>query len=798
MDASQYKDYILTLLFLKYVSDKSEADPDALIEIPSGCSFDDIVALKGNKEIGTGIDGIIGQLANVNGLRGVIDVTSFNDPEKLGKGREMIERLSKLVAIFDELDFRASRAGGDDLLGDAYEYLMRHFATESGKSKGQFYTPGEVSRVLAKVVGIGAGVRPNQTIYDPTCGSGSLLLKAAEEAPQGLSIFGQEKDGATWALAEMNMILHGYETREIERGDTIASPAFAQDAQLKLHDFVVANPPFSTKSWSSGISPEADLYKRFELGVPPARNGDYAFLLHAIKSLKPSGRGAVIMPHGVLFRGGAEAAIRRNLLKRGLIKGVIGLPPNLFYGTGIPACIVVIDKEGAAERDSVFLIDASKGFVKEGPKNRLRPRDVHKMVDVFTRETDTDRYSRPVPIEEIAEANGYNLNIPRYIDSSEPEDVQDLDAHLNGGIPDRDIGLLGEYWDAFPALRGQLFESERQGYGRARVETDEVQPTIEANPEFAAFKKGVAETLCEWWQHHRRRLDEIGQGTPPKPIVHELAEDLLARFKAVPLLSSYDVYEQLMVYWGETMQDDVYLVSLIGWVKAAKPRGVEEIGRQSNGKPKYEQPDLVVGSGKSAKKYKMDLVPPGVVIERYFSAEREALDRLKLAAAQATQELDEYVDEHGVEEGLLEDAIDDNGKLTKKTLLDRIEQVEDEPELQEELAALNACLRLLDAQTRARKAVKKAERDLFSRVVDSYGGLSEDEIKSLVIDGKWLKAIEAATEARVRGMSHRLTDRYEQLARRYNRTLVELEDRVSELQEQVDGFLETVVGRLDG
>jgi len=298
MDASQYKDYVLTLLFLKYVSDKNEADPASLIAIPPGCSFNDIVALKGSKEIGEGIDKIVANLADANDLRGVIDIAFFNDDEKLGKGHEMVDQLSKLVAIFDQLDFRASRADGDDLLGDAYEYLMRHFATESGKSKGQFYTPAEVSRILAKVVGIGAHARQDQTIYDPTCGSGSLLLKAADEAPHGLTVYGQEKDGATWALARMNMILHGYETAEIARGDTITSPGFASGTQLKQNDFVVANPPFSTKSWSSGISPAADEYGRFELGVPPAKNGDYAFLLHAIKSLKSTGKAAVILLGG--------------------------------------------------------------------------------------------------------------------------------------------------------------------------------------------------------------------------------------------------------------------------------------------------------------------------------------------------------------------------------------------------------------------------------------------------------------------------------------------------------------------
>lgn len=268
MDASQYKDYILTLLFMKYVSDKAKADPNSLIEVPPGGSFDDMLAVKGDKEIGDRFNKIIGKLAGVNGLRNVIDQADFNDEEKLGKGKEMQDRLSKLVTIFNDLDFRGSRAEGDDLLGDAYEYLMRHFATESGKSKGQFYTPAEVSRILAKVVGIGATTRQDETVYDPACGSGSLLLKAAAEAPRGLTIYGQEKDNATWALSKMNMILHGNEDAEIEKGDTLTSPQFVAGNHLKTFDYVVMNPPFSVKSWSNGLENEFD---RFEYGRPQRR-----------------------------------------------------------------------------------------------------------------------------------------------------------------------------------------------------------------------------------------------------------------------------------------------------------------------------------------------------------------------------------------------------------------------------------------------------------------------------------------------------------------------------------------------
>jgi type I restriction enzyme M protein len=444
MDASQYKDYVLVLLFVKYVSDKYAGQKNAMIEIPKGGSFADMVALQGDKEIGDKICKILGRLAEANNLRGVIDQTDFNDPAKLGSGKEMVDRLSNLVGIFNkpELNFRGNRAEGDDLLGDAYEYLMRNFATESGKSKGQFYTPAEVSRIMATVIGIRAAKSGMQTIYDPTCGSGSLLLKGHDEAESAtgkdLAISGQENDLATWALAKMNMFLHDCPSAEIWKGNTLSSPHFAEKGGLKTFDFVVANPPFSSKAWSNGVNTEHDPFGRFVFGVPPPKNGDYAFLLHVLASLKSTGKGAIIMPHGVLFRGNVEADIRKQIVRRGYIKGIIGFPPNLFYGTSIPACVIVLDKENAAARKGIFMIDASKGFLKDGNKNRLREQDIHKIVDAFNNQIEIKKFSRMVPLAEI-EANDFNLNLPRYIDSTDPEDIQDIDGHLRGGIPDRDI-----------------------------------------------------------------------------------------------------------------------------------------------------------------------------------------------------------------------------------------------------------------------------------------------------------------------------------------------------------------------
>jgi type I restriction enzyme M protein len=576
MDASQYKDYVLVLLFIKYISDKYADVPYAPITIPKGASFKDMVALKGKPDIGDQINKkIIAPLANANKLS---DMPDFNDTNKLGSGDEMVKRLTELIAIFEDkrLDFSKNRAEGDDILGDAYEYLMRHFATESGKSKGQFYTPAEVSRIIAQILGIReAKTSPDTTVYDPTCGSGSLLLKVADEARTPVTIYGQEKDATTAGLARMNMILHNNPTALIAQGNTLADPKFKDGEPLKMFDYVVANPPFSDKRWNTGLDPLHDPYERFQpFGTPPAKQGDYAYLLHIVRSLKSTGKGACILPHGVLFRGNAEADIRRNLIRKGYIKGIIGLPANLFYGTGIPACIVVVDKQDAHTRKGIFMIDASAGFMKDGPKNRLRAQDIHQIVDVFNKRLDVPKYSRMVSVDEI-EKNEFNLNLPRYIDSQQTEDLQDIEGHLKGGIPQADVEALQRYWDVCPKLRQTLFKANRSGYLDLAVEKSAIKTTIYEHPEFAAFIGRMNAHFATWKDKTAQSLRQLKAGFHPKELIGKLSEDLLAHYVGQPLIDKYDVYQHLMDYWAETMQDDCYLIATDSW-KAETTRIIEK------------------------------------------------------------------------------------------------------------------------------------------------------------------------------------------------------------------------------
>lgn len=790
MDASQYKDYVLTLLFVKYVSDKHATDSNSLVVVPEKGSFEYLRSLDGDPEIGDKVNMAIGRLAEANNLRGVIDLADFNDPDKLGSGKDMVDRLSKLIRIFHRrLDFSGNQAAGDDLLGDAYEYLMRHFATESGKSKGQFYTPAEVSRVLAQVVGIDAGTTLEHTVCDPACGSGSLLLKAADQADGNITIYGQEWDNATWALAVMNAFLHGQPTAEIRRGNTLADPAFRSGSRLKTFDYVVANPPFSTKSWSNGLDPVNDEFERFAYGVPPTRNGDYAFLLHVVTSLKSTGVGAVVMPHGVLFRGNAEAAIRRELLKRGLIKGVIGLPPNLFYGTGIPACIVVVDKAGADDRDHVFMIDASRGYIKDGAKNRLRSQDIHKIVDVFTNDTELERYSRRVPMAEIAgPGNDYNLNIPRYIDSSEPEDIQDLDGHLQGGIPERDVVDMADYWSAFPQLRNRLFSPNRPGYVDLAVEADALQQTVLESAEVDELMVEASARVQEWFEAHRASLSSISETSHPKDLIRVIGEGLLERFETMALLDEYSAYEQLMLYWHEVMHDDVFLIVQEGWTGAAQPRHAieDKAGKLS------EDADLEIGSGRKKTKYKMDLIPPTLIVARYFADEQERVARLLADVERATEDVAEFVQEHGSdEESLLADALNEKGALTQKSVKESL-SVARQNDDDEAVACLQTAMKLLKALAAAKKAAKEAQAGLDAATLSKYGELTKQDVQTLVLDSKWSAAVRNGVEAEVEALTYHLAMRVRELGERYAETVDELDIQREAVAEKVRSHLDAM------
>jgi type I restriction enzyme M protein len=606
--------------------------------------------------------------------------------------------------------------------------------------------------VIAKVIGINENVSQSQTIYDPTCGSGSLLIKAADESRYGITIYGQEMDNATRALARMNMVMHGHETATILQGNTLANPLFTHEKNsdaLKTFDFAVANPPFSSKAWSNGFDPLHDAYERFTDGVPPQKNGDYAFLLHILASLKSNGKGAVILPHGVLFRGNVEAEIRKNIIRRGYIKGIIGLPANLFYGTGIPACIIVLDKENAVNRRGIFMIDASKGFMKDGNKNRLRHQDIHKIVDVFNKRLELAKYSRMVAFDEI-EANDFNLNIPRYIDSSEPEDIQDIEAHLLGGIPNRDIEALDKYWRVFPTLKQALFAPlEREGYSQLKIEMAQIKPTIFGHAEFVAYTQRMNTVFDSWKTEQTPKMKKIEVGSHPNILIDTISEALLQVFADTALIDKYNVYQHLMRYWSDIMQDDVYMLVADGW--RANP----------------------------------ELIPKDLLIKRYFAAEQAAIEALEAQRDDVLRQLEELDEEHGGEDGLLADAKTDKGKLTSKSIKARLKDLQNDTDAADEIKLLEAYLKLLDKTAALNKQIKDAQKTLDDQITAKYAALSDDETKTLVVDEKWLATLGAEIHSELGNVSQTLMKRIKQLAERYATPLPQLAARTQELSEKV-------------
>ncbi|WQZ93153.1 type I restriction-modification system subunit M [Helicobacter pylori] len=783
MDASEYKNYVLNLLFLKYISDKARNNTYSEIEVPQGCFYEDILALEGDKEIGDKLNKIIAKIAERNDLKGVIDSVDFNDNTKLGEGKAMIDALSNLVKIFADLSLGAHGALDDDLLGDAYEYLMRHFASESGKSKGQFYTPSEVSLLLSLLLGIDENTRQDKSIYDPTCGSGSLLLKASSLAGKnGLTIYGQEKDISTTALCKMNMILHNSATADIAKGgsSTLSNPSFKDEknGMLKTFDYVVANPPFSLKNWTDGLSidPKSkqvvnDGFNRFEDGTPPEKNGDFAFLLHIIKSLKNTGKGAVILPHGVLFRGNAEGVIRKNLLLKGYIKGVIGLAPNLFYGTSIPACVIVLDKENAHARKGVFLIDASKDFKKDGNKNRLRDQDVQKMIDTFNAYKEIPYYSKMVSLEEIS-ANDYNLNIPRYI-AAKQELEKDLFALINSPsyLPKNEIEAYAPYFRVFKELKNTLFKkSDKEGYYALKTECENIKELIIQSSEFQTFHASVLSAFDRL--ELSTTFNDLEPGFNPKTLIESVCSKVLYEFEKVEILDKYGVYQLFKDYYNEVLQDDWFLISFNGFISAKELRKLNPL-KDKNKKANYlEEPDFVI----QKTYYKSDLIPKNLIKQRFFKQEAKELEELENALNEKEALLDEFIEEHSNEEGLF-DGLKINESVLKKELKNATDS--------EDKEILKTALELLESKNKALKMKNKAHEELELKAFHQYKNLEINEIKDLIIKDKWLKSLKNALENKILKRINAFASALNEIISSYSNSLLELDKEVKESESKV-------------
>lgn len=868
VEPARYKDYVLVLLFFKYVSDRYKGQPFAEFTISKGASFEDLIAAKGKSDVGERVDKIIQKFLEDNRLQGSLPDVSFNNPDELGSGKELVDKVSGLIAVFQNpaIDFKNNRASGDDIIGDAYEYFMMKFAQESGKSKGQFYTPSEVSRVIARLIGIG-NIRqmPTKkwTLYDPAAGSGSLLIRAADEAPVDdngdsiVTIFGQEKDHATAGLAKMNLILHQKGTGEIKRGNTLVDPAFTDDfGELKKFDFIVMNPPFSDKSWSDGIKTSEDKYKRFDgYGIPPEKNGDYAWFLHVLKSLDSNGKAGIIMPHGVLFRGNAEETIRIKVLEKRYIKGIVSLPANLFYGTGIPACIVIIDKENAETRDGIFLIDASRGFKKDGNKNRLREQDIEKIVQTFTNQLEISGYSRFVKYEEVLEQNAGNLNVPRYIQKIDDTLPQNIAAHLKGGIPGTDIESLKRLWDISPALKQKIFTcvDEAHDVYNLALPSGEIEGVIGLDASILAEKQKETDVIFTQWRDLVKGiLLGIESETNPKELIRTIAVMLLNAYESARLLDNYDVYDCLLNYWNAKLQDDVYAIKAGGY----------EVGREieyeyAQKKAKDESGETIsVDDTSKVKSFEGALIPREIIEAVYFADKLATINELMEQSAALEAELDEMREEESGDEGLLKEVLNEKGdSIPKANLNKRLKELDakktsavmdgmtclvalfdegktDEmetliremPELAEfdirnkngtfgkaklkaalkaaadsavvpeiykdEFDALTAYAAKSAEKDAVDKKLKDARKELDDKVEAKYGELTVNEIKHLLFDMKWMAKLEADIHDEFEQVLNSLSSKVLLIAKRYEHTLGEIEERTAKSRAAVMAALE--------
>jgi type I restriction enzyme M protein len=769
MDASQYKDYVLMILFVKYLSDKARQRQIDL-DVPDGCYFEDFVALKQNEHIGEKINEKLEAIREANvAFIGGLTLPNFNDDAKLGTGKTKVETLSKLIGEFqrDELDFSLNRAADDDLLGDAYEYLMKNFAAESGKSKGQFYTPAEVSRVMAKVLHMEDFSRAQNTIYDMTCGSGSLLLRALNETPNGYpTLYGQEKDSTTASLAKLNMLLHGIVSSDIEVGDTLNDPQFTTGSMLDTFDVCVANPPFSQKNWLASGG-ENDLYNRWnENLLPPAKCGDYAFLLHFVNSMKPeTGRGACILPHGVLFRGNAEYTIRRYFVEKRYLKGIIGLPANLFFGTGIPACILILDKQNTEHREGIFFIDAKEGFIKDGNKNRLREQDIKRIVDAWNAQKDIPHYARMVEWSEIEDEKGndFNLNIPRYIQPLDTEIQHDIDAHLHGGLPAHDIEAMDDYWTVCPSLKSSLFNKEATGRYSLVPDKDAIAQTISDDDSFKSQKQHFEQLLHNWKAAVEPKMLALTNGCHPKALIADWSEDLLQTvIHEKTLVDAYTVYDRLMIYWADTLQDDCYMISNDGWTLPADITPAKKNGIYS---------DIIC-----------DLLPVDILLNEFFTAEIAKIDDASQKVESIASDIDSLVEEQSE---IFESFEKINGSVVKKAVKEAKQLGFDADTVKVLKSYLDLCKKKKDANS----ALSKLENELTTAVIAKYKSLSTDEIRNLVVEKKWLASVLASCMEEMQNVTQQLTSDVVALASRYENTLPSLSDDVDKYEAEVNDYL---------